>query len=507
MKSLEIILMISVNLLLLMLMYIRSKYFIHMAQQLGYIPVEYKSWLQEHPKAAFSFKKGKTEFKKPLVYTPRVKRLFFTQMFINFLPIILLVLLYFLIRLTDVGFLLLVLGQIFIGLTLIFYQNIITGLSLVINSPFERLIHKKFYKQAQKKILSLKKNDGLKVVGITGSYGKTSTKMVLYNMLKDYIPVYTSPESYNTPMGLSKVINDELSDKYKVFIAEMGARYEGEIKELTDLVYPDIGVLTNIGPCHLETFGSQENIIKTKFELADATIENGILIVNLDNEFIKNEIANRGYVCKTVSLKDSGTSISAEIISCDENGTKFNIKFPEAEMEATTKLLGEHNIINILLAVMVAREFGISNEDIVKAIANLPQVEHRLNLIKNNNGLIIIDDAFNSNPDGARAAIKVLNSFKSGKRVIVTPGMVELGDKQYEENYALGQYIANHTDISILVGTEIAKPIKEGIENINNKEHVSFQVKTLNEATALFPNILTAGDIVLFENDLTDIYE
>ena len=180
--------------------------------------------------------------------------------------------------------------------------------------------------------------------------------------------------------------------------------------------------------------------------------------------------------------------------------------FPEEVRVLKTPLLGEHNIINILMAILVARRFNISNDQIEAAVSKLPQVEHRLNVIKNPSGLIVIDDAFNSNPDGARAALNVLNSFKSGKKVIVTPGMVELGDMMYDENYKLGQEIARMTDISILVGAEITKPIQDGVRDENIETHKSFVVNSLKEATALFPNLLAPGDVVLFENDLTDIY-
>ena len=505
MEILELVLLCLVGALGLMLMYIRSNYFIHMAQQIGYISKEYRDWINNHPGRAFTFKKSKDEFKKPLVYTPRVKRLIFTQMLLNFLIIALFVVFYFIRKPDGITFYLLLLALIFVEIVMIFYQNAITYFALNVNRPIEAMIHRKFYKQAQSKIKNFKKN-GLTVVGITGSYGKTSTKMILYNILKDYIPTYTSPESFNTPMGLSKVINNELDESARVFIAEMGARYVNEIEELAKLVKPDIGVITNIGPCHLETFGSIENIITTKFELADAVKKDGYLILNVDNENIKNEMKKRNLTPGTVSVKSEDATISAKILSADENGTSFEVHFPEEVRVLKTPLLGEHNIINILMAILVARRFNISNDQIEAAVSKLPQVEHRLNVIKNPAGLIVIDDAFNSNPDGARAALNVLNSFKSGKKVIVTPGMVELGDMMYDENYKLGQEIARMTDISILVGEEITKPIQDGVGDENIETHKSFVVNSLKEATALFPNLLAPGDVVLFENDLTDIY-
>lgn len=501
-ETLQLILIILITALAAIFLYLRSTYFLQMVQQLGYIPSEYREWIISHRDKAYAFSRKKLESKKPLVYTPRATRLLITTMVINVIILLAFFINSIIFDMSTMTYVLYVALIVFAVTTLYFYQSRIMMLALYIINPYERLVHRKFYKMAQKKIKELKSN-GLRVVAITGSYGKTSTKTILAQVLSNYKNVYSSPSSFNTPMGLSKIINNDLNENHEIFIAEMGARYTGEIKELVDLVFPDIGVITNIGPCHLETFGSIENIIKTKFELADG-VKDKVLVINADSEYVRNEAIKRGLNAKSVGIEHG--DLRATVKTINENGTVFDIHFNDEVIEAHTKLLGRHNIINILMAVQVAIEIGMQKSDIIKAISNLDQVEHRLNIIKNPGGAIVIDDAFNSNPSGARAALEVLNIFEGGKKIIVTPGMVELGELQKEENFKLGEEIAKLTDISILVGNTIAPDVEDGVTNANVESHKMYRVDTLNDATKLLGEILSPGDVVLFENDLTDIY-
>lgn len=501
-EVLQVVLVLLIAALASIFLYLRSTYFLQMVQQLGYIPAEYSNWIKENRDKAYAFSKKKLESKKPLVYTPRATRLLITTMVLNVILLLVFVILAIVFDMEMMSYVLFIALFIFVITTLYFYQSRVMMLALFIINPYEKLVHRKFYKMAQKRVKELK-SKGLKVIAITGSYGKTSTKTILAQVLSDYKKAYSSPHSFNTPMGLSKIINNELNESYEIFIAEMGARYTGEIKELVDLVFPDIGVITNIGPCHLETFGSIENIIKTKFELADG-VKDKTLIINADSDYVRNEVIARGLNAKSVGIEHG--DLRATVKTINENGTVFDIHFKDEVLEAHTKLLGRHNILNILMAVEVALELGMTKGDIIKSISNLEQVEHRLNIIKNPGGAIVIDDAFNSNPSGARAALEVLNIFEGGKKIIVTPGMVELGELQREENFKLGQEIAKMTDISILVGTSIAKDVKDGVESANIETHKMYTVDTLNDATKLLSEILAPGDVVLFENDLTDIY-
>ncbi len=221
------------------------------------------------------------EQKKPLVFTRRATRLYITNLILNIVLLLIIFTLY--IKNTDNRILFSPI-ILFIGSILYYFQSETIYLSNILVKPIEDTINRRYFEQAQEKIASMK---DLHVIGITGSFGKTSTKFIVGTILKQKYRVLNTPESYNTPMGLSKVINDKLTDEHQVFIAEMGARNIGDIKELAELTKPKIGVITSIGPAHLETFKNIDNIMKTKYELIEELPTDGIAIFNYDNEYVK----------------------------------------------------------------------------------------------------------------------------------------------------------------------------------------------------------------------------
>ncbi|MFS8541659.1 MAG: UDP-N-acetylmuramoyl-tripeptide--D-alanyl-D-alanine ligase, partial [Tissierellales bacterium] len=399
----------------------------------------------------------------------------------------------------------------YVPLALYFYfiiyvlQSYMVFISNLINKPIEISIYRYYYQRAQKKI---NKMDKLSVVGITGSFGKTSTKFITTTILKQEYKVLTTPESYNTPMGISKVINENLTDEFDVFVAEMGARNIGDIRELAKLTKPTIGVITSIGPTHLETFKNIDNIMKTKYELIEELPPEGIAIFNYDNKYVK-KLADKTFKEKLLfGMEDvEKLDLYAENIEVTEEGTMFTIRDKKGNsVQCKTKLLGKHNIYNILAGACVAMALGLNLDQIRKGIEKIEPIPHRLNIINPGTGITIIDDSFNSNPIGAKAALEVLQQFKGGKKIIVTPGMVELGERQEEANRELGLNIAKVCDYVILVGKHITKSIYEGlIETGYNEEHI-FVVNTLKDATAIIQKIAKPKDIILFENDLPDNY-
>lgn len=442
------------------------------------------------------------ETKKPLVFTSRAKRLFVTNVLMN---LVLAFIVFSLYRLY------LGLSLTYVPLALYFYfiiyvlQSYMVFISNLINKPIEMSIYRYYYQRAQKKI---NKMDKLSVVGITGSFGKTSTKFITTTILKQEYKVLTTPESYNTPMGISKVINENLTDEFDVFVAEMGARNIGDIRELAKLTKPTIGVITSIGPTHLETFKNIDNIMKTKYELIEELPPEGIAIFNYDNKYVK-KLADKTFKEKLLfGMEDvEKLDLYAENIEVTEEGTMFTITDKKGNsVQCKTKLLGKHNIYNILAGACVAMALGLNLDQIRKGIEKIEPIPHRLNIINPGTGITIIDDSFNSNPIGAKAALEVLQQFKGGKKIIVTPGMVELGERQEEANRELGLNIAKVCDYVILVGKHITKSIYEGlIEAGYNEEHI-FVVNTLKDATAIIQRIAKPKDIILFENDLPDNY-
>jgi UDP-N-acetylmuramoyl-tripeptide--D-alanyl-D-alanine ligase len=374
--------------------------------------------------------------------------------------------------------------------------------------PVELYIQYGFKKQAKKKIASL---SHLKVIAITGSYGKTSTKFVIDTFLKERMSVCTTPGSYNTPMGICKVINNQLEASHKALILEMGARYKGNIKELCELAIPDVSVITNVGIAHLETFGSQDVIAYEKAALARELKKGGTLVLNGDDSRVRKMSELRDDV-KTVFVGKDG-AIRASNIQTGPEGTSFLMEWYNEDGELvgnenmTTRLLGHHNIQNMLLGAAVAREFGIRLKTIALAASRLEPVEHRLEL-KHRDGFVVIDDAFNSNPVGAANAVDVLSSFQQGRKFIITPGMIELGEKEADKNEEFGKKIGeSEIDVVILVGEERTKPILRGIQSTEpgNEKEVRV-VNSLFEANDLLNTEGQKGDIVLYENDLPDTY-
>ncbi len=422
--------------------------------------------------------------KKPLVYTARVKRLLTTT-----------VILWLLVGVLTWWM------PVWLGALLILALSALAVwwamAANAINQPIETGIQQYYIRDAKR---LLKSKADMPVIGITGSYGKTSTKNYLTALLSTRYNVLMTPESYNTPMGIVRTIREHLKPSHQIFVCEMGACRVGEIKELCDLVHPTYGLITSIGEQHLETFGSVQNIIDTKFELADALPAGGFVVVNEDNDYIHNrETAVRriGYSV------DGQADYIATDMSVSANGSSFIVTAPDGESRRfTTKLLGAHNIQNLTGCIAVAHTLGIPLEELVYPVRMIKPVAHRLQMLPNG----FIDDAFNSNPAGFRAALDVLSAF-SGERVLVTPGMVELGDVQEIRNRELGEYAATRCDRAILVGQKQAPPLKAGLLAGGFPENQIAVVNSLNEALDIIKRLpLDNERIVLLENDLPDSY-
>lgn len=424
--------------------------------------------------------------KKPLVITGRVKRIFFTETIIFLLIAVL----------TNVNILYLILANV---LVILAYHLVI--LVNILNKPIEKLVQEKFVIKAKKKLKQMK---NLKVIGVTGSYGKTSTKYIVSTILNQKYNILKTPASFNTKMGIVRTINEHLKPTDQIFVCEMGADEVGEIKELCKLVHPSIGMITSIGPQHLETFGSLENIKKTKFELVDALTEEGIAILNYNDENVKSVNTDKN---KVTYGTESSCEYYAKNIDITEFGSNFIIHTKDGtDIEVTTKLLGEHNIINIVGAVAIAKELGLTDKEIQLGIKMLKPIEHRLELKQHANGTIIIDDAYNSNTKGAQMAVEVLGRFKNKKRILVTPGIVELGDKTYEYNKTFGMQAAENCDYAILVGKKQAKPIFDGLVEKGFKEEDIFIVDNFEMAMKKMNELMDSNTVILLENDLSDNY-
>ena len=391
----------------------------------------------------------------------------------------------------------------FLG-ALAFISPVFMMLGTALAKPVEKAVNNGYINDAKRIIREM---PFLTTVGITGSYGKTSTKFILGKVLSAELNTLVTPDSYNTPMGITITVRNSLKPIHEVFVAEMGARQKGDIAELCQLVQPKFGILTAIGPCHLETFGSVENIAETKFELIRALPANGRAILNFDDAAIRSLAHTSPTPVLSYGIESRDVNYWAEAIRFDAQGMHFTVVSAKGErQEMKTGLLGKHNIYNILAAVAAAQELGMSLAVIARAVATVPPIPHRLVLNRTAGGVTIIDDAFNSNPAGAQTALEVLSAMPDGKKIIITPGMVELGQAQYEENKKFAISCAKACDYVILVGKNHSKPLQDGLIEAGMPPERYYVAEDLQDANRRMRSIVQSGDYVLFENDLPDTF-
>ena len=499
-------------------------YIMHMFQQNSYKPREYREWMQVTGNIGRLL--GKTLYafislpllavgnvgcliaaclmnaltilvnkphqaKKPLVYTPRVKRMLITTGILFVIGMSISVLW------KEKAFWAcsLILSILFI------LMPVLVLLVNLINHPMEKGIDQYYINDAAR---ILKEMPDLTVIGVTGSYGKTSVKYFLSKLLSVQFSVLHTPGNYNTTLGVVRTIREQMKSFHEIFICEMGAREVGDIKEICDLVHPAYGIITSIGPQHLQSFHTIENVIATKFELADAIPADGKVFLNYDNAYIRGHKTEKQVVSYGTSEED--TAYRAYDISVSREGSAFKMKDKEGlEYEFHTRLVGNHNVQNIAGAIAVANTLGIPMEKLIFPVKQLESVPHRLQLIKQGNRTIL-DDSYNSNKSGFMAALDTLAMFED-LRILMTPGMVELGDKQYDENKEAGIYAHDKCDYAVLIGREQTKPIQDGLSEAGFAKQRMIVVDTLEEGFQMVNAI--PGEkpkVILIENDLPDNY-
>ncbi len=501
-----------------------ERYIVHMFQENSYKPAEYGQWLRLHSNVGRLLGKslyalialpllliGNTgcliaaclmnimtilvnqtqPAKKPLVYTKRVKRMLVTSALL-YAVAILAALFFSSHRLQACMCILL-----FLFLTqpfLILFVNLL-------NRPLERAIDRYYINDAAR---ILREMPNLKIIGVTGSYGKTSVKYFLSTLLSVQYNVLHTPGNYNTTLGVVRTIREQLRPYHEIFVCEMGAREVGDIREICDLVHPDYGIITSIGPQHLQSFHTIDNIIATKFELADAVPAEGRVFLNYDNEYIRAHRTDRQVI--SYGIRGDDITFRAYDIAVSPAGSSFKMRDERGdEYEFHTRLVGSHNVQNIAGAIAVAHTLGIPMEKLRYPVKQLESVPHRLQLIRQGDR-ILLDDAYNSNKTGFKAALDTLAMFKE-LRILVTPGMVELGDKQYDENKEVGVYAADKCDYAVLVGKEQTRPIQDGLKEAGFAGGHMIVVNTIQEAFQMVNAIPDERQkIVLIENDLPDNY-
>ena len=439
-------------------------------------------------------KNKENQNKLPLKATGRIKRLFITMILIYGVAI------YFTIVIKDQAILPLLLILLSLLLGVVYY---IVQIANILDTPLNKLVYYYYFNKAKKKLRSY---SNLTVIGITGSYGKTSSKNILNEILSSKYITRPTPKNYNTPYGLMMTINNYMDKFDQILIAEMGAYVRGEIKKLCDFVKPKYGILTIIGQAHMESFGSQENIQKTKFELIESLPEDGVAILNRDDKLqVEYQIQNKVRV-KWIGIDNKEADVYATNLKCSKKGMEFDCHYQGSKVHLQTRLLGSYNVYNILAGVALGLELGIDIKDIKSSVAAIKSTEHRLEL-KKVGDIYMLDDAYNSNPVGAKGALEVLKSM-DGTRVVVTPGMVELGKLEKEKNYEFGKKIAECSDYAILIGEKKTKVIYDALIDSKFEKDNIFVLNNVSDSYNVINALKEDGvDIyALFENDLPDIY-
>ncbi len=453
------------------------------------------------------------EIKKPFRATARAKRLLGASFVVAIIDLLLYLFIRSKLPIPSMGALQLAVYS-FIGLFLFLTAPFMLVFGNWLMTPVEAFFRGQFIRRAQAALQSINPI----VIGITGSYGKTSTKTYLAHILNGRYKTYPTPKSYNTLMGICMAINNDIADNHsiEVFICEMGAYIPGEIERICDLTHPSLSIVVEVGPQHLERFGSLENTAKAKYEIIKALPPDGTGIFNWDNTYVR-DMYQRGYPQNRIAVSReldptkvpaNGPRFIATDITESLDGLRFTVHdLEKSEQEVfETPLLGLHNVTNLLLATAAAVHEKMPLKEIARRVRFLQPAESRLVRQTTAAGITIINDAYSANPSGVVSALRVLGLHQTGRRLLITPGMIELGEMQEAENRKLGEIASKYATDVILVGAKQTEPIKAGLLAAHfPADHVQV-VDTLAESIQWYQTNLKSGDTVLFLNDLPDTY-
>lgn len=425
--------------------------------------------------------------RKDLVWTSKAKLIFFISVLIHLLFLVLFILS------RNYAFL-------FVFSIVFFLYPVIYSCVNILIWPLDYFVKFVLVFRAKLKIKDLP----IKIIGVAGSYGKTTMKEVLAQVLSSKYQVGWTPESVNTPVGIARWILKEVDARTEILIVEMGEHYKGDVVEICNITKPDISVVTGINEAHLERMGTLKNIVDTIFEIVSSSNPKSLVLINGED---KNVVDNyKKYIWPDHRiLRFQISDLGFKNFNTEKLVWKVNYEnFGEVEVN----LLGEYALGDVDAAIKIAKELGMTNEEIKKGIEQLKPVEHRLQPIKSNSGVLVIDDSYNGNPTGVAEAIKVLSRFNGRRKVYITPGLVEIGKATKEIHLEIGRQLAGVADVVILIKNSVTGFIAEGIgyraEGRVKPEIIWFD--SAAEAHAALGKILKTNDVVLFQNDWGDNY-
>jgi UDP-N-acetylmuramoyl-tripeptide--D-alanyl-D-alanine ligase len=380
----------------------------------------------------------------------------------------------------------------------------------VVTKPAEARIRRHYLTLAAKKLTLLNPL----VVAVVGSYGKTSTKHILARLLQPSVNTLPTRKSFNTLMGVSRAINEDLEPEDCVFVVEMDAYAPGEIAAISDLVHPKVAIVTAIGPQHMERFGTLDRISDAMFEVITALPVDGTAIVHVGDDpgaaLARRAAATHRVVCYDVSETQAatGADVVATAIRVDAGGCTFHWRWAAEHLERAVviPLLGRHQVANVSAALAAVHVLGYSVDAAIAAAASLEQIEHRLQLMRTAGPLTVIDDSYNANPVGVHNGLEVLAAMTGGAKFLVTPGLVELGNVEDAENRRYGAHAATVCDHVIVMSAKTSEALCAGLRDAGLNEDRIHVVDSLEEATTVLQRLSKPGDVVLFANDLPDTY-
>lgn len=380
-------------------------------------------------------------------------------------------------------------------------------LANIIWQPYEEIVKKRYWQEAHDKLAKLSPF----VIGITGSFGKTSVKHILGHILELHAPTLFSKGSINTPMGNTRCIREELTKNHRYMVVEMGAYGKGSIDALCELTPPNMAVITSIGAAHYERFKSLETVANAKFELAEAAIKKDKSSTIITHQDVLRFDTTKQFAEKHPdNMLVCGESFKIEETKQTETGLEVNISWESKTYKLKVPLFGKHHGENIALSFAAACKLGFPIKTVCDALKSIPQIPHRLEVKPQSNGSILIDDAYNSNPVGFSSALDLLDMLgkhHNGRRILITPGMVELGNVHEQEHQKIAKQAITTTDIVIAVIPKNIPSFVETYKKGKNKEQEIIEVDTFNEAQEWMQNNLQKNDVILLENDLPDLYE
>ncbi|MFA5173358.1 MAG: UDP-N-acetylmuramoyl-tripeptide--D-alanyl-D-alanine ligase [Candidatus Paceibacterota bacterium] len=376
-------------------------------------------------------------------------------------------------------------------------------------SPFDFLAKKFIVSRAKKKLSRLSK---IKIIGITGSYGKTTMKEMIFSVLSEKFKVAKTPENINTPLGIARFILKELPPETEIFIVEMGAYKKGDIKELCLLAPPDVAVLTGINESHLERFGNLANTISAKFEIVRFSKNNASVFFNADDSKIvanfEKYLGNRK-VFFFSSKPNHLSKFNPRGLKFLEDGSGLEFILSSSGQDLgpfKTGFLPSYIIGVVSASALIGQFFGLSEQEILRGVFEARPAPHRLNLSRRGNNILVIDDSYNGNPEGVKEAVSTLERFSSRRKIFATPGLVEMGKDMERVHFGIGRDLSRVADLVLLIKTSASGFIKKGLlESGFSAENIK-EFNSMPELQNSLFGILKEGDVILFQNDWPDNY-